>query len=217
MSELYSPEQRALQQRFETQNLADAVAAVTWHEEVQDSDRAFIEARDMFFLSTVDAHGQPTCSYKGGEAGFVRVVDARTIAFPSYDGNGVYLSMGNAMATSKVGLLFIDFETPARLRLHGTASVSFDDELLAHYPGAELVVRVAIAQLFINCPRYIHRHQRLERSHYVPKAGVATPFAQWKRIDVLHGALPQRDQDRAAVAGAITFDDYSAKVTRGEG
>ena len=60
-----------------------------------DDDRAFIESRDMFFLATADEHGMPQCSYKGGEPGFVRVVDEHTLAFPSYDGNGMYLSLGN--------------------------------------------------------------------------------------------------------------------------
>jgi uncharacterized protein YecE (DUF72 family) len=67
----------------------------------------------------VDGSGQPTCSYRGGDPGFVKVVEPGTIAFPSYDGNGMFLSMGNIRATAKVGLLFIDFETPHRLRVQG--------------------------------------------------------------------------------------------------
>jgi predicted pyridoxine 5'-phosphate oxidase superfamily flavin-nucleotide-binding protein len=217
MNDFFGPEQRALQDRFQTRALADTVSAVTVHEEVQDADRAFIESRDMFFLSTVDAHGQPSCSYKGGDPGFVRVVDGRTIAFPSYDGNGMFLSMGNLAATAKVGLLFIDFEVPNRLRLHGDASIAERDPLLAEYPGAELIVRVAIKQLFANCPRYIHRYQKLAGSHYVPRAGVSTPLAQWKRIDLLQDALVARDRAQVAEVGAISFDEYSAKAARGEG
>ena len=217
MSDFFGPEQRALQQRFETQALADAVVSVTVHDEVQDTDRAFIESRDMFFLSTVNEQGQPTCSYKGGEPGFVRVLDANTVAFPSYDGNGMFMSMGNIRATAKVGLLFIDFELPNRLRLHGTASVVDADPLLAQYPGAELIVRVAVSQLFINCPRYVHRYQKVSSSRYVPKASCETPFAVWKRIDVLQDALPARDQVRSGPAGGlITFEEYFGKAARGE-
>jgi len=126
MADFFHGEQRALQDRFDTRGLADRVAGITVHAEVQDDDKAFIESRDMFFLSTVDANGQPSCSYKGGEPGFVQVLDARTVGFPSYDGNGMYFSMGNIAAASKVGLLFLDFETPHRLRLHGEATLHSD-------------------------------------------------------------------------------------------
>ncbi|MGB8599889.1 MAG: pyridoxamine 5'-phosphate oxidase family protein [Burkholderiales bacterium] len=171
----------------------------------------------MFFLSTVDAHGQPTCSYKGGESGFVRVVDAKTIAFPSYDGNGMYLSMGNIGSSAKIGMLFLDFEKPNRLRLHGVASVKADDPLLAEYPGAELIVRVTVSEIFVNCPRYIHRYQKISSSTYVPKIGHEVPMAQWKRIDLLQDVLPQRDAMKMDKAGGvISFEAYAGKVARGE-
>lgn len=218
MSERFSPAQRALQERFGTTALADRVSMITMHPMLTDPEKAFIGSRDLFFLSTVDADGQPTCSYKGGAAGFVKIVDDGTIAFPSYDGNGMYLSMGNLQAQAKVGLLFIDFETPNRLRLHGTASVDPNDPLLAEYPGADLIVRVAITNLFVNCPRYIHRYQKLGDSVYVPKPGCATPPAKWKRIDAFGDALPARDVEAVAAAGpAISFDDYMADVAAGQG
>jgi len=218
MSTTFSSSQRALQERFGTTALADRVSMITMHPEVTDPEKAFIESRDLFFLSTVDADGQPTCSYKGGAAGFVKVVDPGTIAFPSYDGNGMYLSMGNIGERPKVGLLFIDFETPNRLRLHGEARIDPNDPLLAEYPGADLVVRVAVSKLFVNCPRYIHRYQKLGDSVYVPKAGCATPPAKWKRIDAFGDALPARDVAAVAAAGApITFDAYMADVAAGQG
>lgn len=218
MSTMFSNTQRALQERFGTTALADRVSMITMHPEVTDPEKAFIESRDLFFLSTVDGDGQPTCSYKGGAAGFVKVVDTGTIAFPSYDGNGMYLSMGNIGTRPKVGLLFIDFETPNRLRLHGNASIDLNDPLLKEYPGADLIVRVAVTKLFVNCPRYIHRYQKLGDSVYVPKANCATPPAKWKRIDAFGDALPARDVDAVAAAGAaITFDDYMADVAAGKG
>lgn len=218
MSERFSPAQRALQERFGTTVLADRVSMITMHPELTDPEKAFIASRDQFFLSTVDADGQPTCSYKGGAAGFVKIVDDSTIAFPSYDGNGMYLSMGNLQSHAKVGLLFIDFETPNRLRLHGTASVDPNDPLLAEYPEADLIVRVAISNLFVNCPRYIHRYQKLGSSVYVPKAGCVTPPAKWKRIDAFSDALPARDVAPVAAAGEpITFEAYMADVAAGQG
>lgn len=139
MPPLYSASARALQDRFDTRRLADRLEDVKVHDRFTPEDRAFVERLGMFFLSTVDATGQPTCSYKGGDAGFVTVVDDRTLAFPNYDGNGMYLTMGNVDATHRVGLLFIDFERPRRMRVDGTAVLRHDDPLIARYPGAQFV------------------------------------------------------------------------------
>src|SRR5206468_493314 len=116
------------------------------------------------FLATADGHGRPNCSYKGGDPGFVRVIDERSIAFPSYDGNGMYLSAGNLFVNPHVGLLFINFEERKRLRLNGVASFNDDDPLLAEYPEAQLIVRVLAEQVFSNCPRYIHEYRLVARS-----------------------------------------------------
>jgi predicted pyridoxine 5'-phosphate oxidase superfamily flavin-nucleotide-binding protein len=217
MSNFYTGEQRALQERFETGKMADLLQQVIVHEEVQDAERRFIESRDMFFLATVDRNGQPTCSYKGGDPGFVRVVDGTTLAFPSYDGNGMFLSLGNIRASALVGMLFVDFETPHRLRVQGRASVAEDDPLLADYRGADAVVRVAISQIFVNCSRYVHKYRREAASRYVPRAGCETPFAEWKRIDLVQEALPPRDAGRTVGAGGtITVDEYEARRAAGD-
>src|SRR5512133_4294583 len=139
---LYHAASRKLQDRFDTRRLADRIEERIVHDRIDDGDRAFIEARDMFFIATTDAEGRPQCSYKGGEPGFVRVLDERTIAFPLYDGNGMYLTAGNALANPHVGLLFIDFSERRRLRLNGIASVDDDDPLRPEYPQAQMIVRV---------------------------------------------------------------------------
>jgi predicted pyridoxine 5'-phosphate oxidase superfamily flavin-nucleotide-binding protein len=217
MPPFYGPAQRALQERFETTRLADLMTQVIVHPELQDPERAFIESRDMFFLASVDAEGSPTVSYKGGTPGFVRALDARTLAFPLYDGNGMFLSAGNMQATGKVGLLFIDFETPHRLRVQGMASLHTDAETLARFIGADLVAKVAIEAIFVNCSRYIHKHQRLSASPYAPTGECTPPFAQWKRIDLVQDALPPRDDGRTAAAGGtITMEEYQARLLAGE-
>jgi predicted pyridoxine 5'-phosphate oxidase superfamily flavin-nucleotide-binding protein len=217
VSSFYSAGHREAQARFGTGKLADLLAQAIVHSEIQERERAFIETRDMFFLATVDPTGQPTCSYKGGDPGFVRVIDSRTLAFPIYDGNGMYLSVGNLQTTLKVGLLFIDFETPHRLRVQGVASVRDADPLLADYAGADLIVRVAVSELFVNCSRYIHQYQRTAASRYVPRSGCDTPFAEWKRIDIVQDALPERDAGKAAKAGGpITMEEYEAKLAAGK-
>lgn len=217
MSNMFGAQHRALQDRFESRKLADLVDQVAVHAEVDDEARAFIESRDMFYLATVDARGFPSCSYKGGDPGFVRVVDNRTLAFPSYDGNGMFYSMGNIAGQAKVGMLFIDFETPHRLRVHGTATVSGEDPLMMDYVEADLIVRVQVEEIFINCPRYVHRYKKDTASKYVPRAACETPLVSWKRIDLVQDALTPRDQGKAAKAGGlITIDEYFAKVKAGD-
>jgi predicted pyridoxine 5'-phosphate oxidase superfamily flavin-nucleotide-binding protein len=218
MSEMYSDQHRAVQQRFDTSRLADRLEGLA-QAKIPDDSKAFIESRDMFFLTSVDHRGYPTCSYKGGARGFVRVLDPETIVFPSYNGNGMFLSMGNIMTSHKVGMLFIDFETPNRLRLHGLATIEQNDPMLAEFVGAELLVRVKVTETFVNCPRYIHKYQRLQTSKYAPQAGCAAPPApQWKRIDAIQDALPERDKDVATeLGGVISFQEYGAKVSKSEG
>ena len=148
--EFYTESQRHYQDRFESRPLADALEAALVEEELQDEHVAFIESRDFFFLSTVNAAGEPTVSYKGGDVGTVTVVDSKTLAFPTYDGNGMFLSIGNIEDTAKIGMLFIDFETPNRIRVQATATVHQNDELLAKYPGAIMIVRARIDRVFIN-------------------------------------------------------------------
>src|SRR5205085_6087611 len=106
----------------------------------------------------------PDCSHKGGDPGFVRVVGPDTLEFPSYDGNGQFRSLGNVQANPAVGLLFIDFESPKRLRVNGRATLLDDAEALARHHGAQLVVRVRADRIFPNCPRYIHRSGGAELS-----------------------------------------------------
>jgi predicted pyridoxine 5'-phosphate oxidase superfamily flavin-nucleotide-binding protein len=190
---LYHEGSRRLQDRFDTRRLADRIEERIVHDRIDDDDRAFIEARDMFFIATVDEDGRPQCSYKGGDPGFVRVLDDRTIAFPIYDGNGMYLTAGNLLATSNVGLLFIDFEGRKRVRLNGVASVDEDDPLRVDYPEAQLVVRVAATEVFPNCPRYIHEYRLVAHSRFVPKADCETPVPQWKRNEWAHDVLPDGD------------------------
>jgi uncharacterized protein len=196
MEPTYNEGSRRLQDRFDTRRLADRLDdKFVQHPTIGPEDREFIERLDMFFLATADAAGNPQCSYKGGDPGFVRVIDDSTVAFPNYDGNGMYLSMGNLLVNPHVGMLFIDFvsERPSRLRLNGVASVDGDDELMDLYPEAQFVVRVRATQLFPNCPRYIHRMALVERSRFVPRAECTTPVPAWKRTEWARDVLPEGD------------------------
>ena len=195
--EWFQPGSRTLQDRFGTRRLADRITGKFVSDRLDDDDRAFIERADMFFLATADGEGRPSCSYKGGDPGFVTVVDETTIAFPNYDGNGMFLSMGNALANPEVGLLFIDFERGHRMRLDGRLTIDGSDPLMAAYPGAQFIARVAVRDVFPNCPRYIHRYQLVERSHYVPR-GRPVPEPDWKQeewaVDVLPAPIAEREE-----------------------
>jgi predicted pyridoxine 5'-phosphate oxidase superfamily flavin-nucleotide-binding protein len=169
---------RELQDRFDTRRLADSLAEKLSRTAFTAEDRAFVEASPLFFLATADAEGQPDCSYKGGVPGFIRVTGPAELSFPSYDGNGMFRSLGNVRVNPRVGILFIDFEKPRRLRVLGTATLSDD---IAGFEGAQLVVRVHAEAIFPNCPRYIHRMQAVETSVYAPRPGHQPPEPRWKQ------------------------------------
>jgi predicted pyridoxine 5'-phosphate oxidase superfamily flavin-nucleotide-binding protein len=203
MASTYHDGSRRLQDRFDTRRLADRLdERFVQRARIDADDRAFIERMDMFFLATADADGHPQCSYKGGDPGFVRVLDDHSLAFPNYDGNGMYLSMGNVLVNPHVGMLFLDFtaERPSRLRVNGTASVDEHDALLGAWPGAQFVVRVDATEVFPNCPRYIHRLALVERSRFVPREEQDVPVPDWKRTpwacDVLPAGDPAREPGR---------------------
>jgi predicted pyridoxine 5'-phosphate oxidase superfamily flavin-nucleotide-binding protein len=188
----YSAASRALQDRFDTRRLADRLADVKIHHQFTTDDRDLIARLDMFFLATVDGRGQPTCSYKGGDPGFVTVLNDTTLAFPNYDGNGMFLSMGNIAETKRVGMLFVDFERPRRLRVEGVAEMAPDHPLMDDFVGAQFMVLVRADAIYPNCPRYVHQRQLVERSIFVPRPSTPTPTPEWKRAEWARDVLPGR-------------------------
>ena len=187
----YHDGNRQFQDRFDTRKLADHLTGrVT--ETIGKSQKEFIEKADMFFLATCDHRGLPTCSYKGGDPGFVQVLDERWLAFPNYDGNGKFQSMGNLLKNPNVGMLFVDFEGQQRLRLQGIASILDDDELLSQYPEAQFMIRVQAIEVYTNCPRYVHKYQLVGRSVFVPRHGLETPVPEYKKREDLQEFLPAR-------------------------
>jgi len=189
---LYHAGARLLQDEFDSRRLADAQALGT-HAAFTARHRTIVEHSSMFFLATADTNGRPDCSYKGGLPGFVRVVDERTLAFPNYDGNGMYKSLGNIAVNPYVGLLFVDFELQKRLRINGAATLHRNDPLLAEYPGAQLIVRVRADQIFPNCSRYVHEMELVAYSVYVPRRGSVPPEPDWKAERRFRNVLPKRD------------------------
>lgn len=190
---MYHEGNRRLQDGFESRRIADRLEEKLTRRTFTPDDKAFIESLPYFFLATADAAGRPDCSFKGGMPGFVRVVGPAEIAFPDYDGNGMFKSLGNMLVNASVGLLFIAAHgRPQRLRVNGEAAVNHDDPLLASTVGAQLIVRVSARAIFPNCPRYIPAMQMIEPSIYAPRPGCEPPEPAWKSFDMFRDALHPR-------------------------
>jgi uncharacterized protein len=197
MTDVYHDGNRMLQELLESKPMADRLAETIIQPVISPEDRTFIEQQNMFFLATVDNKGNPNCSYKGGARGFVRVLDEGTLVFPSYDGNSMFLSMGNILVASRVGLLFVDFNRQTRLRVNGDAFIDLADPLLQEYHEVDMIVRVKVRQVFPNCPRYVHKMQLVEESVFVPKAMCQTPAPPWKSLAIVADVLPEKDKHLA--------------------
>lgn len=191
---LYGEGSRSLQDEFDSRRLADRLAEVTLHTELDEGDIALVADQAAVWVSTVDADGWPDVSYKGGAPGFVEVVDPRTLRLPIYNGNGMWRTLGNIRDNGRVALLFVDQQRPWRMRVHGTGVVSTDPSDTDAFLEAEAVLTIDVARVFPNCGRYIHREGEI--SPYVPQSGRATPIPDWKRLPVLREVLPADDPAR---------------------
>ena len=216
MKKLYSESHRELQDKFDSRKMADRLNDVIVKKSFDEDAINFINAVDMFFLSTIDHNNRPTVSYKGGDPGFVKVIDETTLAFPSFDGNGMFMSMGNIKQNNKIGMLFISFEKPHRLRVHGEATITEDDPLLKNYPEADLIVRVKLTDYWQNCPRYIHKYKKIDESKYIPKKNKKTPVAGWKKTDIVQDVLSKKDKEKIKKKDIIGINDWLEKVKSGD-
>ena len=190
---MYHVGSRELQDQFGSRALADRLVERLWRDKFKGEDKAFVEGVSFFFLATADADGYPDCSFKGGPVGFVSIEAPDLLAFPDYDGNGMFKSLGNIRCNPNIGMLFIDMgEKPKRLRVNGRASVHFDDPLIGSRPGAQAIVRVVPEHIFPNCPRYIPNLRSGEPSPYVPCEGVAPQEPAWKGFDAFKDVVPPR-------------------------
>ena len=216
MKKLYSKSHRELQDQFDSRKMADRLNEVIVKKSFDEDAINFINAVDMFFLSTIDHNNRPTVSYKGGDPGFVKVIDETTLAFPSFDGNGMFMSMGNIKQNNKIGMLFISFEKPHRLRVHGEATITEGDSLLKNYPEADLIVRVKLTDYWQNCPRYIHRYKKIDGSKYVPKKNKKTPVAGWKKTDIVQDVLSKKDRKKINKKDVIGINVWLERVKAGD-
>jgi hypothetical protein len=190
---MYHAGNREIQAMFGSTALADRLVERLHRSALSDDDRDFIQSLECFFLATSTPEGEPDCSFKGGAPGFVRVVTPDLLVWPDYDGNGMFKSLGNIRTNGHVGLLFIRMgENPRRLRVNGVAELSFDDPLMAAFPGAQGLVRVTPTDIFPNCPRYIPDPAEGRASPYIPQAGEAPLEPKWKAMDMFKDVVPPR-------------------------
>ena len=190
---LFHDGNRLLQDEFGSRALADRLEQKLTRTTFTDDDKQFIENAIYFFLATADTDGRPDCSFKGGAPGFVRVIASSELAFPDYDGNGMFKSLGNIDSNPHVGLLFIAMHgKPRRLRVNGTARVERDDPLMQEIAGAQLIVRVNAEAIFPNCPRNIPDLELKGTSQYVPLAGEPRVEPAWKNFDTFKDVMPPR-------------------------
>jgi uncharacterized protein len=189
---LYHEGSRRLQDAFGSRHVADREEAHLARATFNDADRAFIESARFFFLATADADGRPDCSFKGGLPGLVRVTAPDELAFPDYDGNGMFKSLGNIAVNPHVGLLFMSFDKPRRLRVNGMAAIHRDDPLLPLTVGAQMIVRVRARIIFPNCPRYVPTMTLVEESVYAPRWGCEPVEPAWKSFPEFNDVVPPR-------------------------
>ena len=115
--------------------------------ELSASQQEQISCADTFFIATDNPERGADVSHKGGNPGFVRILDARRIAFPDYNGNSMFNTLGNLTVNPHAGLLFIDFDSGRTLQLTGRASIDWSPERVRTFPGAERVIDFAVEQI----------------------------------------------------------------------
>lgn len=186
---------RSMQDHFGTRALANRIVERLGLGAFDEASISLISSAPCFFLATTDGRGYPDCSYKGGEPGFVRLLGQRTLAFPHYDGNGMFRSLGNILENPRVGLLFIDFLSPRRLRVNGVAKIDLGASTRASFPGADAVVIVEADAIFPNCPRYVHRSSGMQISEFAPRPGHVPPEPEWKSRPEFAEVMPPACQD----------------------
>ena len=137
MTIMFNEGNRQLQDQFDSRRIADRLEEKLTRKAFSEGDRTFIQSLPFFFLATSDDKGRADCSFKGGMPGFVKITGDSELAFPDYDGNGMFTCLGNILLNPEVGLLFIDMgNKPRRLRVNGRATVRRDDPLIQKFAGA---------------------------------------------------------------------------------
>lgn len=192
-----------VQQRLGTTKRADRFYGDQVLDHLNVRMQEFVARQEMFFLSTADRHGECDATFRAGPPGFVQVLDARTLAYPEYRGNGVMASIGNISENPRLGILMVDF-TRDRIGLHvnGRARVVMDEDMRLQHPGlpvdpvpgrrAQLWVTVEVEEAYIHCAKHIPHLQKVPAQQRGARAW-GTDDAKRKGGDFF-GAAAEADQ-----------------------
>ena len=158
----YTPGVRAEQRRYNGNEAPMTVEGET--PELEDGERAFIAARNSFYLATVNSSGWPHVQHRGGPTGFLKIIEPSLLAFADYGGNRQFVSVGNLADNPKAALILVDYPNRRRLKILGTIEVcpasAADRALLAAVslpgePVAERIMLVRVAAFDWNCSKHI--------------------------------------------------------------
>jgi predicted pyridoxine 5'-phosphate oxidase superfamily flavin-nucleotide-binding protein len=159
----FTPAVKAIQSRKGSRRAyAEQEEAGSWRTGIDEDLKGFIEAQTSVLLGTASAEGQPYIQHRGGPAGFLRVLDDKTIGFVDYAGNRQYISSGNLAENPKAYLFLIDYAHRRRIKIWGTARVVEGDADLAarlmpagYKARAEQVILFTVTAWDANCPQHI--------------------------------------------------------------
>lgn len=158
----FTPAVRGVQERMGSRARYAALdAAADRGERLAGREASFIEARDSFYQATVSETGWPYVQFRGGPAGFLKVLDERTLAYADFRGNVQYISAGNLADNDRVALLLMDYADPRRLKVMGRARLTEDASIVerVRMPGyrarVERAVVISVEGFDWNCPQHI--------------------------------------------------------------
>ncbi len=161
----FTPAVKAIQTKYGSRSAYSKVEEGSgWQTTVTSELESFLADRDMFYLGTANAEGQPYIQYRGGPLGFLKVVDEKTLGFADFGGNRQYITLGNLTENQKAFVFLMDYAHSRRIKLWGTLRVVEDDPALldqlrdSTYPGkVERAILFTIEAWDVNCPQHIYK------------------------------------------------------------
>lgn len=173
-----SGEQKA-QKRFGTSTRAAAFYANHMLDHLNLPMQQFLARQEMAFIATADATGACDCSFRAGTPGFVQVLDAKTLAYPEYRGNGVLATVGNILENPQIGMIFLDyFQSTIGLHVNGKARILSPDDItsLPNLPAGmveatrlkrgrrpDAWVVIDVEEAYIHCSKHVPLLKRLDK------------------------------------------------------
>jgi predicted pyridoxine 5'-phosphate oxidase superfamily flavin-nucleotide-binding protein len=172
-----SEAERAVQQKYGSTPRANAFYKHQVLDHINHHMAAFIARQEMMFVGTADGNGHADASFRAGDAGFVRVLNQHTMAYPEYRGNGVMASVGNISDNPHVGLLFVDFRDRIGLHVNGPVKIMECEEFFLDFCTPDMVrintagdtkrperwVVVYVVEAYIHCSKHIPRLQKVSQ------------------------------------------------------